>query len=71
MTWRMGSRGNNVVAWIGGLGLVVLHHDFWRERGTELVLGWLPQELAYRLGWMALAALYLVWFCRFVWVEED
>jgi len=36
-----------------------------------MVLDWLPQELAWRLGWMLLAGLYLVWFCRAVWVEED
>lgn len=67
----MSPRINNLLAWVGGLALVALHLDFWRERGTGLLMGWLPEELAYRLGWMALAGLYLVWFCRAVWVEED
>lgn len=67
----MSSRRNNTIAWIGALTLLALHLDFWRDRGTAMVLDWLPQELAWRLGWMLLAGLYLVWFCRAVWVEED
>lgn len=35
--------------------MVLLHVDVWNHGRTEpLVLGWLPWDLAYHLGWMAL-----------------
>jgi hypothetical protein len=43
------------------IALLVLHFDFWRESRPRLVLGWLPEELAWRLCWMALA-LALLWY---------
>jgi hypothetical protein len=67
----MSKRMNNTIAWTGAAALLALHLDFWRDRGTALLMGWLPQELAWRAGWMLLSTLYLVWFCRSVWVEED
>lgn len=51
--------------------LLVLHHDFWRERGVELWFGWVPEELAWRLAWMLLTLGYLIWFCAAVWVEDE
>jgi len=45
------------------LALVFLHLDFWREQRVELDFGWMPEELAYRLAWMALAWLFLLCFC--------
>ncbi|MCH2106726.1 MAG: hypothetical protein MK291_08810 [Planctomycetes bacterium] len=59
------------LAWMGGALLLALHLDFWRERGTELYFGWLPEELAWRIAWMFLAFCYLVWFCGSVWVEDE
>ncbi len=59
------------LAWLGGVLLLALHLDFWRERGTELYFGWLPEELAWRIAWMLLAFGYLVWFCKSVWVEDE
>lgn len=53
-----------------GVLLVVLRLDFWRNERPVVWLGWVPEELAWRLGWMGLAFLYLVWFCACVW-EED
>lgn len=58
-------------AWAGGLVLLALHLDFWRPRRLELWFGWMPEELLWRLGWMALAWLYLAFFCRCVWIEEE
>ena len=49
----------------------MLHLDFWRERGTELYFGWLPEEFAWRVGWMHLAFGYLAWFYSSVWTEEE
>lgn len=61
---------DRLLAWLGGLALVALHVDFWRPRRPVLWLGWLPEELAYRLGWMLLAWLYLLFLTRRVWNRE-
>ncbi len=68
---RMPTTLTKTIAWAGALALLGLHLDFWRDRGTALLMGWMPQELAWRMGWMLLSTLYLIWFCRAVWVEED
>ena len=60
-----------LLAWIGGITLTVLHLAPGFEPRPRLVLGLLPEELAYRLGWLALAFAYLVWFTACVWREED
>ena len=67
----MESKTRTRLAWLGGAILLALHLDFWRERGTELYLGWLPEELAWRVAWMLLAMCYLVWFCKSVWAEDE
>ncbi len=61
------------VAWAvaGVLALLLLHLDFWRPARTTLWFGWLPEELLWRLAWMLLAALYLAWFTRRIWTEEE
>lgn len=59
------------VAWGGLALLLVLHLDFWRGPRPGLLFGWCPEELAYRLGWMALACLYLHFFCTRVWRAGD
>lgn len=59
-----------VVAWVGFLLLLVLHLDFWRPTRPVLYFGWIPEELLWRLGWMGLAFLYLVFFCNRVWSED-
>lgn len=61
---------HRAIAWAGFLLLIFLHLDFWRPQSPELYFGWLPQELAYRLAWMVLAWLYLMYFTRFVWGRE-
>lgn len=59
------------VAWGGFALLLFLHHDFWRPQRAVLHFGWLPEELAWRLGFVVLCVAYLVFFCRFVWREDD
>lgn len=59
-----------VVAWIWGLALLALHLDFWRPQRVRLWLGWIPEEAAYRLVWVLLAWIYLLWFCSAVWKED-
>ena len=62
---------HKVVAGIGLLVLLVLHLDFWRGERHAVLLGWLPEELAYRLVWILLAFLFLLYFCARVWVIPD
>ena len=63
----------HLLAWVGAALLVALHLDSWRPRRAVLWGGWMPEELGYRLLWMALAFAYLLWFCAAVWRprEED
>ena len=60
----------SAIAWLGALALLALHVDFWRTPSDARVLGWMPFELVWRLGWMALAAIYLQFFCRCVWTSD-
>jgi hypothetical protein len=62
------------IAWAGFVLLLVLHMDFWRPRSDVRLLGWLPEEVLWRLGWMGLAACYLAYLAWKVWPvggEED
>ena len=59
------------IAWIGGVGLVALHLDFWRPQRAELLFGWLPVELAYRVGFLILAWGYMLFVCSRVWTEAS
>ena len=65
------STGKRAAAWAGAILLLALHLDFWRVDQGRLFFGWMPEELAYRLSWMFLAWLYLIWFCTAVWRGED
>ncbi len=58
------------LAWAGLLFLLVLHVDFWRPQRPVLYFGWLPEELAYRIAWMVLAWIYLMFFTSRVWKTE-
>ena len=58
------------IAVFGFLLLVALHLDFWRPQRLVFHLGWLPEELAYRIVYLLLAWLYMLWICGLVWREE-
>jgi hypothetical protein len=47
-----------------------LHLDVWRTQRPRLYLGWLPEELFYRLAWILLAWVYLLFLCARLWPEE-
>jgi len=64
------SRAVRALAWIGFLALLILHLDFWRPRGSGIWFGWMPEELAWRLGWIVLAVGYLLFFTTAVWRER-
>jgi hypothetical protein len=66
----MDRRATTALAWAGGLLLTASHLGAWAGPRDGFVLGWLPDELAFRLVWMAAAVIYLVWFCRAVWRDE-
>ena len=59
------------IAWISAVVLLVLHLDFWRVQRPVLYWGWLPEELLYRMTWLGLAWVFLLFFCRYIWREDD
>jgi hypothetical protein len=59
------------IAWISAIVLLVLHLDFWRVQRPVLYWGWLPEELLYRMMWLGLAWVFLLFFCRFIWREDN
>lgn len=62
---------DRALAVAGALALLILHLDFWRGPRPTLLFGAIPEELAYRLGWMLAAAAYLWFFTARVWTDED
>jgi len=63
---------HSTALWIAALAVIALslaHLDFWRESRAVLWFGWLPEELAYRVGWMLLAWGVMLFITRFVWRE--
>lgn len=58
------------IAWVGAFALLILHLDFWRPSTPELWFGSVPAELGYRVGWMVLAWLYLMFVTSRVWTSE-
>jgi hypothetical protein len=66
----MKRRGSIVVAWLGLLVLVALHIDFWRPQRAVFHFGWIPEELLYRLAWVLLAWVYLLFVCSVVWTSS-
>jgi len=68
---RPRSRSEVVLAIVLALALLALHLDFWRAGRPVIHFGWIPEELLWRLAWMGLAWLYLLWFCARVWREEE
>ncbi|MEM7481059.1 MAG: hypothetical protein AAF481_07770 [Acidobacteriota bacterium] len=58
------------LAWAGLAALLILHLDFWRPQRPVLYFGWLPEEMAWRLAWLVLACLYLIFFTTEVWRDE-
>jgi hypothetical protein len=67
----MNTRTKRWIAWLGAGLLLGLHHDFFRPQEARLVLGWMPEDLAYRLVWMVLATIYLFWFTRAIWEARE
>ena len=57
------------MGWLGFALLLALHFDFWRAQRPTLHFGWVPEELLWRLGWMALAWVYLLFVLRFLWTD--
>ncbi len=67
----MSARALRRTAWLGALVLLFLHLDFWRVQRPKLWFGWMPEELLYRLLWMLLAWLYLLFFCARIWRDDN
>lgn len=61
-----------VALWIASsslVALVLLHLDFWRPQHARLLFGWFPEELAYRLVFIVLAWLYMLFVTARLWRE--
>ncbi len=63
-------RTRRVIAWALFLVLLALHLDFWRPQRAVIWFGCVPEELLYRLAWMALAWVYLAYVCAVHWRDE-
>jgi hypothetical protein len=64
-------RSRGWIGWGGFLVLLALHLDFWRPQRVRIYFGWVPEELLWRIGWMALAWVYLLYVCRVLWTDEE
>jgi hypothetical protein len=53
------------------LALLVAHMFGFGQGGRPLVLGWMPLDLVYRLGWIALAAGLVFWMTGRLWPERE
>ncbi len=54
------------------VALVILHLDAWNAgRAEPLVLGFLPWDMAYHLGWMIAAMAVIFYMTVWVWPEEE
>ena len=58
------------IAAVAFTAIAVLQLDFWRPQQGRLLLGWLPEELAYRLVVLALAWVFMLFICALVWREQ-
>ena len=67
----MRTRQHLVLASASAAILLVAHLDFWRPQRALLLLGWIPEELAWRLGWMLLAGIWIHYACATIWRAED
>ena len=59
MPARWSSR-DSWIAWGGFVLLMALHLDSWRPQRPVLYMGWIPEEILYRLGWIGLVWAYLL-----------
>ncbi len=62
-----------VAMWLAVTGMPVLlflHLDFWRAQRETLLFGWLPGELLYRIVFVLLAWLYMLFVCATLWPDE-
>jgi hypothetical protein len=64
-------RAHRIVVWAAFALPLVLHLDSWRPKRAVIWLGWLPEELLYRLAWMLLAWVYLLYVCRYHWRADE
>ena len=55
--------------WIAVIALLAAHMLGLGQDGRPLLLGWLPYDLAYRIAWMAGAAILVFWMTARLWPE--
>lgn len=52
------------------LALLIAHQDYWQWSRTDLVLGFLPYNMAYHIGISVLTAIVWVVVCFRFWPED-
>ncbi|MEZ4452247.1 MAG: hypothetical protein R3B09_22465 [Nannocystaceae bacterium] len=68
MTWTRAAHRRIFFALV--VALIALHVDVWNlDRAGPLLLGVLPIDFAYHLGWTAAAWLTIVYLTAKVWPE--
>jgi hypothetical protein len=63
-----GLRTGRLVAAAAVLVLLLLHNDVWNSAPrTWALLGWLPLDIAYHVGWLVAGTLVLLLVLRVTW----
>ena len=57
--------------WLAVIGLLGLHMLGFGQGGRPLLFGWMPTDLAYRVLWMALAAVVVFWMTGRLWPNRE
>lgn len=68
----MSHRSHSRIFWVTTLLLVVLH-SWPAEHGRvePMLLGWIPYDMAFYLGWICLAAISVLHLTGKVWRTEE
>lgn len=65
------SRVEHGLFWAAVAVLLVAHMFGLGQGDRPLLLGWVPLDLAYRVGWIALAAALVFWMTGRLWPNDE
>ncbi len=67
----MSSRVERGLFWAAVAALLGLHMLGFGQGDRALLLGWVPLDLGYRVGWMALAGAVVFWMTGRLWPDRE
>ena len=67
----MTRRLETALFWLAVIALLCAHMLGFGQGTQPLLLGWLPIDLAYRVAWMGMAALLVLWMTTRLWPERE